>query len=227
VRLEGKLREMSLIGCFVVMKDQLPRETPLNVTIRGNAGDVPLVARVRFAEEGTGFGLKIVSLSESARERLETTIERLAKEATKTQTALQAERTIGSRSEAISAAVYQLTSQLRELERLAAQNKTDLHPSLIKALSTHSDQARRAAFAIQQWLEFRDQGKDASSILGELEDRHIRANIAAMKELLAETEDESFSLDHPAVAELYSTASQVYRRLAWLDDRKRPTSAKS
>lgn len=225
--IEAKLREMSLIGCFVETPEDVPREAALNVVVRGSNGEIPLVARVRFFEEGAGFGLRFVQLSDTARERLESTIERLAKEATKTQAALMAERTIGSRSEGISAAVYQLTTQLRELERLASQHKTDLHPGLIKALSTHSDQARRAAFAIQQWLEFRDQGKDATPILTELEDRRIRANIAAIKELLAETEGESFTMENPAVAELYSAAAQVYRRLAWLDERKRPTSAKS
>src|SRR4051794_41557379 len=43
------------------------------------------------------------------------------------------------------------------------------------------------------------------------------ASTAVLRELLAETEGANFSVDNPAVAELYASAVAIYRRLA---DRK-------
>jgi hypothetical protein len=62
-------------------------------------------------------------------------------------------------------------------------------------------------------------------LLSEAENRRVRASIALLRDLLSETEHENFTVDRPAVAELYASAIAVYRRLAWLAERRHPTSA--
>ena len=221
----GTLREMSLVGCFIHTPVTLPHRAPIKVVVRVFGTEISCGAQVRHIEQGIGFGVKFTQFSEAEREKLESVIERLASEGTALiPESMRNTNTPQSRSQQMALAVEKLTSHLREMETIATRNASGLDPKLLRALRTHSEQARQAAFAVQQWIEFQDHHKDPAPLLSEAENRRVRASITLLRDLLSETEHENFAVDRPAVAELYAAAIAVYRRLAWLAERRHPSS---
>jgi len=120
--------------------------------------------------------------------------------------------------------VEKLGARLKEVDALVSKNASGIDPRLIRALRTEAEQVRQAAFAVQQWMEFQDERKDPATLLSEAENRRLKASTSLLRDLLSETENESFSVDRPAAAELYAAAVAVYRRLAWLAERRSPAS---
>jgi hypothetical protein len=222
----GRLREMSLVGCFIHTAAEFPHRAAINLSFRPFGMQITCGAQVRHIEQGVGFGVKFTSLTEAERAKLETAIERLAEEGA----ALIPEKPSGprppqSRTQQFVSAVEKLTSAIREIEGAANAHAVALSPQLVRSFRTQAEQARQAGFALQQWMEFQDQRKDPTPLLSEAENRRLRANLSVLRDLLSEAEGENFSVERPAVAELYAAAVAVYRRLAWLAERKHPTSA--
>lgn len=224
--INGRLREMSLVGCFIYTAAEFAHRAAITVILRPFGIQITCGAQVRHIEQGVGFGVKFTNLTEAERAKLETAIERLAEEGA----ALIPDKPTGprppqSRTQQFASAVEKLTSGLREIEALANAHAVALSPQLVRSFRTHSEQARQAGFALQQLMEFQDQKKDPSPLLTEADNRRLRASLAVLRDLLSEAEGENFSVDRPAVAELYAAAVAVYRRLAWLAERRHPTSA--
>ena len=223
----GRLREMSLVGCFIYTGAEFPHRASINVNLRPFGMQITCGAQVRHIEQGVGFGVKFTNLSEGERAKLETAIERLAEEgaALIPDKPATTPRPPQSRTQQFVSAVEKLTSAIRELEGLANGHALALSTQLVRSFRTQSEQARQAGFALQQWMEFQEQRKDPTPLLSEAENRRLRASLSILRDLLSEAEAENFSVERPAVAELYSAAVAVYRRLAWLAERRHPTSA--
>lgn len=224
--INGRLREMSLVGCFIHTAAEFPQRAALNVKIRPFGMQITCGAQVRHIEQGVGFGVKFTNLTEAERAKLESVIERLAEEgAALIPEKPTAPRPPQSRTQQFASAVEKLTSALRELEGLTNAHALALAPQLVRSFRTQSEQARQAGFALQQWMEFQEQRKDPAPLLSEAENRRLRASLSVLRDLLSEAEGENFSVERPAVAELYAAAVAVYRRLSWLAERRHPTSA--
>jgi hypothetical protein len=218
----GHLREMSLVGCFIHTSRMFPQRTTLRVLLRPFGMEIACTAQVRHLEPGTGYGVKFTSLSDAARQTLETAIERLASESAAVLVPPQ-NSPAQSRSQQISSAVERLRRQLHEIESLTAKNASAVEPQLVRSLKMQTEQAEQSAIAIQQWLEFQDNRQNTAPLLSEIETRRLRASTGVLRELLSAAEAANFTVDRPAVAELYAAAVALYRRLAWLAEHRNAT----
>jgi len=225
--IQGHLREMSLVGCFIHTTRMFPQRTIIRVIVRPFGMEIACGAQVRHLEPGIGYGVKFTSLNEAARQTLETAIERLANESAAV--VVPQTQPNQSRSQQISSAVERLRRQLHEIESLTAKNASAVEPQLVRSLRAQTEQAEQSAIAIQQWLEFQDNKQNTAPLLTEIETRRLRASTAVLRELLSATEAANFTVERPAVAELYAAAVALYRRLAWLAEHRNaaPTEQRS
>jgi PilZ domain-containing protein len=223
-KVEASLREMSLVGCFIQTTRPFAQRTAIQIALKPYGQEIVTGAQVRHIEQGVGIGVKFTQMSDSTREAIENAVERLAGEPSAIVT-LQSPST-QSRSQQISTTVERLRSQLRELDALAAKHAGSVDPRLLRTLQAQTEQAQHTALAFQQWLEFEESHQNPATLLAEFENRRLRASTAVLRELLRETEAANFTVDKPAVAELYAAAVAIYRRLAWLAEQRNATSTK-
>jgi hypothetical protein len=224
---QGTLREMSLVGCFIQSDQSLPQRTPLSIVLRPFGMEIPCRAQVRHIEEAVGFGVKFTNFSEAARELLEQAIERLANEspvAVRPPAPPAHSAAPQSGTQQLSSAIDRLSLLLREIDSLAARHASSVDARLVRLMRSQADQARQSASVIKQWMEFQENRQDTSPLLGEVENRRLRASTSVLRDLLTESETTDFSVESPAVAELYAAAVALYRRLAWLAERRNPAT---
>lgn len=218
---QATLREMSLVGCFIKTDQKLQQRTPINLVLRPFGMEIACRAQVRHIEDESGFGVKFTNFSESAREALEQAIERLASESA---VIVRQGAAPPSKVQQLSSAVDKLSALLREISSLNAKYGAGVDTRLVRLFDSQAEQTRQTASAIKQWLEVQQSGRETAGLRTEVENRRLRASTAVLRELLAETEGANFSVDNPAVAELYASAVAIYRRLAWLAERRNPAS---
>jgi PilZ domain len=219
---QGTLREMSLVGCFIKTDQKLQQRTPINLVLRPFGMEIACRAQVRHIEDENGFGVKFTNFTEPAREALEQAIERLASESAVS--VRQGAANPPSKVQQLSSAVDRLSALLREISSLNAKYGAGVDTRLVKLFDSQAEQTRQTASAIKQWLEVQQSGRETAGLRTEVENRRLRASTAVLRELLAETEGANFSVDNPAVAELYASAVAIYRRLAWLAERRNSVS---
>jgi PilZ domain-containing protein len=72
VRLDGKVTDISLDGCYVEMLSPLPSNTLIHTSLALDSGEICATGIIRYAQTGLGMGIEFMAMSPEHFERLRT-----------------------------------------------------------------------------------------------------------------------------------------------------------
>ena len=121
---------------------------------------------------------------------------------------------MGSLSERLTAA----THELQELEKLVVS--ADFSPRVLSEFRSAIDNIRQTAWAVQQWIELKQQDRDPYPVLGILSVERVRRATQITKDLTIDLESMEVSLETEGMANLFHAIEALHERLTPLFKRK-------
>jgi hypothetical protein len=115
---------------------------------------------------------------------------------------------MGSLSERLKAA----TQELQELEKLVVS--PDFSPRVLSEFRTAVDSIRQTAWAVQQWIELRQQNRDPYTVLGILSVERVRRATQITQDLAIDLESLEVGMETEGMAKLFHAVEGLHLRLA-------------
>lgn len=231
-RLLGTVSDLSLTGCHVFTVGLMVSGTQIEIFLNVKNTELRCVGEVRSSNAASGMGIQFLTMSVDDRQRLTQLLKKLARMPKITSSVSVSDRvqfisenTIQDKSAGISGAVYRLSTELRELENEMGSSESGIDPRLLIRLRASMENAKQSAYAVQQWIECRDQHKDPTAVLNSMETAWLRMCASVLRDLLADMDRPNFNFKREGLAEVYTAALNLYKRLAWIAEQRKNAKA--
>ena len=103
------------------------------------------------------------------------------------------------------------TEELQELEKLVISG--DSSPRVLSDFRGAVDSIRQTAWAVQQWIELRNQDRDPYSVLGMLAEERVRRATQINRDLAIDVESHEVGYDTEGLATLFRAVESLHDRL--------------
>lgn len=221
----GTLADISLTGCYIKTTSPLPARTDVDLKIRVSGMELKPIAQVRASHPALGMGLQFVTIGSDDQYRLSALVQQLATHAESNTVELEPNRRRSQASDALSSVIYNVAAQVRELEKIASSADITVDKRLLSRFRAHMEQAKQTAWDVQEYLESHDQLRDPAPLLAKIETKRLKAAAAALRELLADLDAETLTLEREGANEVLTAAVQLYRRLAAMAEKRKAATA--
>jgi hypothetical protein len=103
------------------------------------------------------------------------------------------------------------TEELQELEKLVISG--DSSPRVLSDFRGAVDSIRQTAWAVQQWIELRNQDRDPYSVLGILAEERVRRATQINRDLTIDLESLEVGYETEGLAKLFRAVESLHDRL--------------
>lgn len=103
------------------------------------------------------------------------------------------------------------TEELQELEKLVISG--DSSPRVLSDFRGAVDSIRQTAWAVQQWIELRNQDRDPYSVLGILAEERVRRATQINRDLTIDLESLEVGYETEGLAQLFRAVESLHDRL--------------
>jgi PilZ domain len=225
----GSITDLSASGCYVETALPIASGEKVSAVLTFLGRTIRCNAEVRASHPAVGMGLLFLDVNEQNRDSLKQMLERLVARTEKnaprptTQTETAAPQIPPSSQSGVSAGIYKVSAELRELEaRLAGGSNLD--PKVLGEFRRTMDSARQTAWSVQQLLESGDSVRATAGLLSEFEARRIRSATELVHELVLDIDSNAIHLGTEGLAGLVAAVAQLHQRLTSLTDSPGRTS---
>src|SRR5260370_21458473 len=109
---------------------------------------------------------------------------------------------------------HRLEQLVREFEELPAALRPEIvDPRILQEFKNSVDHARRAAGAVQQWMELQSQNRDPFQALHKLNEDRVRVVAGLNHRISMDVDAGDIDLDNNSLNELYESTKDLYARL--------------